>query len=141
MDNKEFQKAFLKTLKNFKQFLPMIFGVIFLLGLMTAAIPKSFYSNLFQKSEAFNLLLGDALGSISAGSPITSYIIGGELLKQGVSLMSVTAFILAWVSVGIIQLPVEAKALGKKFAFKRNFLSFISALIIAVLLSLTLLLI
>ncbi|MEJ2267866.1 MAG: hypothetical protein P8X70_02205, partial [Nanoarchaeota archaeon] len=70
-------------------------------------------------------------GSISAGSPITSYIIGGELLKRGTSLIPVTAFIVAWVTVGIIQIPIESKTLGKKFTILRNSLAFISAIIVA----------
>jgi hypothetical protein len=60
-----------------------------------------------------------------------SYIIGGELLKQGISLIAVTAFIVAWVTVGFIQLPAESMILGKKFAFVRNILSFIFAIIVA----------
>ncbi|GAG00736.1 unnamed protein product, partial [marine sediment metagenome] len=83
-------------------------------------------------------LIGAIFGSVSSGNPIISYIIGGELLDQGVSLIAVTAFILAWVTVGIIQLPAESLMLGKRFAITRNILSFITALIISILTVLTL---
>jgi len=72
-------------------------------------------------------------GSISFGIPVTSYIIGGELLKEGVSLLAVTAFILAWSTVGIAMLPLEISFLGKKFAIIRNVINFIFAIVIAVL--------
>nr|CBH37729.1 hypothetical protein BSM_12060 [uncultured archaeon] len=31
-----------------------------------------------------------------------SYIIGGELMKEGVSLFAITAFIVTWVTVSIV---------------------------------------
>ncbi len=52
--------------------------------------------------------------------------------------MAVTAFILAWVSVGIVQLPMESALFGKKFAITRNIVSFVTAMIIAALTALTL---
>ena len=83
-------------------------------------------------------LIGSILGSILTGNPITSYIIGGELLKDGVSLSAVTAFIVAWVTVGMTQLPAEVLFLGKKFALTRNLLSFIFAIIVSIATVLTL---
>jgi len=64
---------------------------------------------------------------------LTSYIIGGELLKNGVSLVAVLAFIVSWVTVGTVQLPAESLMLGRKFALLRNGISLIMAIAIAVL--------
>jgi uncharacterized membrane protein YraQ (UPF0718 family) len=61
-----------------------------------------------------------------------SYIIGGELLKDGVSLFAVTAFIVTWVTVGLLQLPAEAAILGRQFAIFRNILSFILAILVSI---------
>jgi len=132
------QEAFLKTLKNFKQILPIILGVIMLVSLLISLVPKSFYTNIFTGNKIADPLLGAAIGSISSGNPIISYILGGELLDQGVSLIAVTAFILSWVTVGLIQLPAESLMLGRKFAVTRNTVSFISSLIVAFLTVLTL---
>ena len=79
----------------------------------------------------FDSFIGSAIGSISAGTPITSYIFGGELLKQGVGLIAVTAFLVAWVTVGFVQLPAESMILGKRFAFIRNLTAFVLAIIAA----------
>ena len=76
--------------------------------------------------------IGSALGSILAGHPITSYIIGGELLEQGISLIAVTAFLVTWVTVGLVQLPVESALLGKKFAITRNITAFLFAILVAI---------
>jgi len=72
------------------------------------------------------------MGSISAGNPVTSYIIGGELVKENVSLIAITSFIVAWVTVGIIQLPAEAAILGQRFACTRNALGFILSILISI---------
>ena len=64
---------------------------------------------------------------------MTSYVIGGELLKNGVSLVAVMAFIVSWVTVGTVQLPAESLMLGRKFALLRNGISLIMAIAISVL--------
>lgn len=127
------KESFIKTFNGFKQVMPIILGVIMLVSLSIVAIPKSFYANIFTGNKIIDPLLGAIFGSVASGSPITSYIAGGELLKQGVSLIAVTAFILTWVSVGLIQLPAESLMLGKRFAVIRNIVSFITAPIVAVL--------
>ena len=44
-----------------------------------------------------------------------------------------TAFITAWVTIGLVQLPAEMAALGKKFAFIRNVLSMVLCMVISIL--------
>ncbi len=82
-------------------------------------------------------LVGAGIGSISIGNPLVSYVLGGELLDQGVSLMAVTALLVSWVTVGSIQLPAEIQTFGTRFALIRNGLSFLFAMIIAFLVLLT----
>ena len=133
MDSLRAKEALLKTSNAFKQLLPVIIGIILLLSLSVAAIPKSFYTLVFTGNKFVDPFFGAIFGSIAAGNPINSYIMGGELLKQGVSLIAVIAFILSWVSVGIIQLPAESLMLGRRFAIVRNTVSFIMALVVSVL--------
>jgi len=132
------KNAFVKTLNNFKQTLPIILGVLLLVSFAIAAIPKTFYAGVFTGNKFIDPVLGALLGSVLAGNPITSYILGGEFLKQGVSLLAVTAFILAWVTVGLMQLPAESLMLGKKFAIIRNISSFVTAILVAILTVITL---
>jgi uncharacterized membrane protein YraQ (UPF0718 family) len=110
---------------------PLILGTILLVSLMITLIPQSFYLIIFQGNKILDPLIGSFIGSISVGNPLISYIIGGELLKQGISLVAVTAFIVAWVTVGVVQLPAESMILGKRFAFLRNIISFIFSIIVA----------
>jgi uncharacterized membrane protein YraQ (UPF0718 family) len=104
-----------------------------LLALADALIPKKVYKSIFTNNELLDPLMGAVAGSIAGGNPITSYILGGELRQQGVSMLAVTAFLVAWVTVGIIQLPAEALMLGRRFAIMRNGVSFVLSIAIAVL--------
>lgn len=133
MEAVKIQRAFQKTLNSFWKVMPIIIGVVMLVSLSIAAVPKSFYKDIFTGHKFIDPLIGVIFGSVAAGNPATSYIIGGELLNQGVSLVAVTAFILAWVTVGLIQLPAESLMLGKKFAIARNVVSFITVFIVALL--------
>ena len=110
---------------------PLILGTILLVSLIVTLIPKSFYLLIFQGNKILDPLIGSFIGSISVGNPIISYILGGELLEQGISMIAVTAFIVAWVTVGVIQLPAESAILGKRFALIRNILAFIFSIIVA----------
>jgi uncharacterized membrane protein YraQ (UPF0718 family) len=54
------------------------------------------------------------------------------LLKENVSLIAITSFLVAWVTVGIIQFPAEVTLLGRRFACVRNILSYILAILISI---------
>ncbi len=126
------KQAIIKSAKSLFNSLPLIFGTVALVSLLYSLVPKEFYiSFLSGKNQIIAMFLASIIGSISAGNAITSYIIGGELLKQGVSLVVVTAFLVAWVTVGFVQLPAESAILGKKFAIWRNITAFLLSLIVA----------
>lgn len=105
--------------------------------IIPAISPRSYYSDrllasIFSGNTFLDTLWGACFGSILAGNPINSYVIGGELLKYNISLFAVTALIVTWVTVGLVQLPAEIAALGKKFALLRNGLSFVLSIPIAI---------
>jgi uncharacterized membrane protein YraQ (UPF0718 family) len=115
--------SFHKSIKNSSASLPVLIGIVLLLGLFRVNVSAQIISSISRGDFFRDVILGSAIGSISTGNPITSYIIGAELLKDGVSLFAITAFMAAWVTVGIIQIPAEAAILGKQFALKRNIIS------------------
>ncbi len=133
MTENNLKEAVYKAGKALWRMFPVILGTILLVSIANTLIPKSFYTTIFTENILLDPFLGSIIGSVLVGNPVVSYILGGELLKQGVSLIAVTAFILAWVTVGIVQFPAEASILGKKFAIIRNITAFILAIIAAIL--------
>jgi uncharacterized membrane protein YraQ (UPF0718 family) len=135
MNIKRIKESIIKASKMLWKALPLILGTILLVSLITTLIPQAFYSKVFTNNQILDPCIGCAIGSISAGNPVVSYILGGELLEQGVSLIAVIAFIVAWVTVGLVQLPAESFMLGKRFAIIRNLSAFILAIIVAIITS------
>jgi hypothetical protein len=133
MPEKSLKLSLHKTLHMFVQVLPIIIGMLLLTSLAITAFPKDISAGFFNGSPLSDAIRGAALGSIAAGHPLASYILGGELLSGGVSLFAVTALIVSWVTVGIVQLPAEAMFLGKRFAVVHNLLNFFIAIIIGLL--------
>ena len=138
MQKTTLKQSIIKAGKGLWKAFPMILGTILLISLISTLIKKSFYTTVFSKNIFLDSIIGSLIGSISIGNPITSYIFGGEMLNQGVGLIAVTAFLVAWVTVGIIQLPAESAILGKRFALLRNLTSFILAIAVAILTSIIL---
>ena len=116
---------------QFAAMLPILIAVVLLMGLFNVLVPGELLASLFSGSAILDTLWGACLGSIVAGNPVNSYVIGGELLKRGVSLFAVTALIIAWVTVGLVQVPAEMAALGRRFAILRNAICFILCIPIA----------
>ena len=128
----DFGKAFQKAVVGFLSLSPMIFAVIGLVGLFQAFITREMLKSLFGGNPVTDTLTGTFAGAIAVGQPIISYILGGEMLEEGISMYAVTAFVLAWVTLGIVQLPVEAKVLGLRFTVQRNILAFFFTIIVSV---------
>ncbi|MGD9254731.1 MAG: hypothetical protein PVF23_03135 [Chromatiales bacterium] len=132
-NRKALKASLFKTTSMFLGILPVIVGVILLTGLLIELLPADQVAGWFGHNNFLDALTGAVAGSISAGHPVSSYLLGGELLAKGVSLVAVTAFIVSWVTVGSIQLPAEGVLLGWRFALLRNLLCFLSSILVAVL--------
>ena len=111
--------------------LPVMLRVLLLISLLTQFLPRLLEIGLFGGSPIQDAVVGASLGSVAAGQPVVSYLLGGELNGSGVSLVGVTALVVAWVTVGLTHLPVEAQVFGWRFTVLRNLLAFVSALCIA----------
>ena len=120
-----------KTIKTFISVVPIIVGMLLLTSLLITVFPEQIATGLFGNGDILDTLLATSIGSIAMGHPLASYLLGGELLGGGVGLIAVTALIVAWVTVGIVQLPAEALMLGTRFAVYRNIFCFIATILIA----------
>jgi uncharacterized membrane protein YraQ (UPF0718 family) len=138
MNKKKLRDANQKTAKGILGMLPIILGVILLVSIINIIIPQSIYTTFFTGNTWLDAIKGASLGSLFTGNPVTGYILGNGFIKAGVGVVAVTAFIVSWVTVGIIQLPVEILALGKKFAIYRNLSAFIMSILVAIITTLIL---
>jgi len=116
--------ALSRSLHQLTAILPTLGGVVLLIGLFKTLVSKELLTKLFSGNLITDTLWGASFGSILAGNPVNGYVIGKGLLDAGVGLAGVTAFIFTWVSVGLVQLPVEIKALGARFAIVRTAVAF-----------------
>jgi len=126
-----FIQTFIKSVKSFALNLPMLISVILLSGLFEVFITPEMLSSLFSGHAFYDSLIGTVSGGVSVGQPFISYFIGGELLDNGISYYAVSAFVLSWVTLGIVQLPYEYSLFGGQFTLTRNLLAFIFVLLIS----------
>jgi hypothetical protein len=129
--NEKLRPAARGLANNVKMSAPILVGVLLLVALVNTAVPPNAFSRVFTGIGVVDALIGAAVGGVAAGNPLTSYVIGGELLDTGVSLFAVIAFVVSWVTIGVVQLPAERLMLGRRFAVVRNMVSFVLAVIIA----------
>lgn len=131
------KRTFLKTLKksilNFTAMAPLILGTVGIVGIFQTLVSPQTMGSFFRGNIFIDTLIGILAGAIPSGSPIISYLIGGELLNQGISLYPVTAFILSWVTLRLVHLPAEAEVFGKRFTLYRNLLAIVFTMIITLL--------
>ena len=120
-----------QTGRTFWRLLPVLAGVLLLAALVAQSIPKLMQMGLFGRGPWSDTLAAAGVASVATGQPVVSYILAGELQKAGVELLAVTAFLTAWITVGIVSLPVEAQMLGWRFSLWRNFVAFLFSLVIA----------
>ena len=129
--------SFLQTAKRsaigFIAMFPMILGVVGLVGLFQAVMTPKLLRSFFTGNIYYDTFIGTFIGAVAAGQAMVSYIIGGELLKDGISIYAVTAFILSWVTLGVVQLLLEIEVLGLRFTIWRNILAFVFTIIVALL--------
>lgn len=127
----------IQSLRNtafaFGNLFPILIGMLLLTSLAVTVFPDRISAALFTGNAVLDALLGASLGGIAVGHPLASYLLAGELLRSGASLIGVTAFLVSWVTVGVVQLPAEVLMLGVRFALFRNFFCFCSAVAIALL--------
>lgn len=118
---------------------PAILAVILAIGLFLGFMPPSWIARTLGSQGGFlGVIIASFLGALLFIPAVLAFPMGASLLESGASVMSVAAFITTLTMVGFVFLPIEIKELGKRFAILRNGLSFVAAVIIAVIMGLIL---
>ena len=131
-DRKKTRQSLLGAVKSFIRILPIVFIIIIFVGLLLGFVPQTQISKIAGEQAGFwGVFLIALLGAIMHIPSLIAFPLAASLLKNGASITAVAAFITTLTMIGTITLPLEIKELGKKVAFLRNGISFIIAIIIA----------
>lgn len=113
---------------------PSVGAVVLLIGAILGFLPDGTVSGIIGSGSGFGSTLVVALfGAVMYMPALVAFPLAGSLLAEGASVTAIAAFITTLTMVGMVTLPVEIRILGRKLALLRNGLSFVAALIIALL--------
>jgi uncharacterized membrane protein YraQ (UPF0718 family) len=125
--------------RSLRKLIPLLIAVFGLVGLFQVFLPPERVEQFLGAGNGWmSLFLGGALGAVSIGPPLAAYPLAGSMLDAGAWPPAVAAFVVSWISVGIITLPFEASVFSVRYALLRNSIGFIVALLIGLLLGLLL---
>ncbi|MBS3817645.1 MAG: permease [Candidatus Thermoplasmatota archaeon] len=131
-DKEKAVESLKKAVFSLFKILPTVLIIIVIIGLMLGFVPPSEISRFVgEQSGIFGVLLVGIVGSILHIPALVSFPLAASMLDSGATVTAVAAFITTLTMIGMVTLPLEIKKLGKKFALLRNGLSFIIAIIIA----------
>ncbi|MCD6481981.1 MAG: permease [Thermoplasmata archaeon] len=131
-DRKKAIKSLKIAGKSFIRMLPMVFIIIIIIGLLLGFVPPDQISKFVgEQSGMTGVLIVGAAGAVLHIPALLSFPLAASLLEEGASVSAVAAFITTLTMIGTITLPLEIKELGKKMAILRNGISFVIAIIIA----------
>jgi len=106
----------------------MIIGIVILISMLKQAGIFQLMSK-YLEDNFFWVILSASFWSISVWNAINSYIIAHNFWSIENYLLIISAFLISWVSVWLIQIPAETYFFWKKFAITRNILSFVFSII------------
>lgn len=131
-DRKKTGIALRKAWKSFEAVMPQFLGVIFVVGIMLAVISPEAISKITGKqSGVMGVIISSVIGSITIMPTFVAFSTGNMLLHNGAGYAQVAALISTLTMVGIVTFSMEAKYVGKRAAFLRNFLAFLFSFIVA----------
>lgn len=128
-----------KTLKSIKNSSGMmkslggqIVAILFLIGLiLTFLPPETIKQYMGQSNVIISSIVSAIVGSITLIPAFVAFPLVGSLVDSGANIVPMVAFLTTLTMVGVVTFPLEKKEFGTKFTVVRNGLSFIFAIIIA----------
>ncbi len=119
--------------RAFIKMLPSLIAIVGLVGLIVGLVPpETIGKYLGEGSGLEGTLVAALVGAITLIPSIIAFPLAASLLRQGATVLTIAAFISTLTMVGVVTAPLEAKELGWRFMVVRNALSFMFALVIAV---------
>ncbi len=131
-DKEKTKKAFKMAFGMGKGMLGSLISIIFLIGLVLTILPPQQIAAFIEKQSIYLATVVSALfGTITIIPAFIAFPLIGTLVGAGVGIVPSVAFLTTLTMVGIVTFPLEKKQFGTKFTVVRNTLSFVFAIIIA----------
>ena len=124
------RRALTTAWRSWLGLLPSLLGLTAGIGLATALISPQAVAHLFQEHGAAGFLLLSGLGALLTIPSPMAYPLAGTLHRMGASLPALASFLTTLTMVGLLTAPLEVRAFGRAFAFRRQALSLALALAI-----------
>ena len=129
---KDRNKTMLSLKRAWKMFinvLPQFISILFLAGLLLAAVsPETIQYVIGAQSGFRGMLTAALLGAVTLVPVLVAFPVAARLLQNGAGVTQTAVFISTLTMVGFVTLPMEIKYLGKKAAVLRNALAFLFSL-------------
>lgn len=117
---------------------PTVLAMTALVGLTLALTPPELLARLFELHGVAGFALVSVIGAIVTMPAPVAFPLAGTLLKSGVSLPALAAFITTLTMVGIVTAPMEIDHFGRRFTVVRQTSSFVLAVLIGALMAMVL---
>jgi len=126
-------KAARIALKRFLAILPAFLTMLILVSVVLLLVPDNLISQYLGSDNILTgVLCGSLFGSITLMPGFIAFPLCGILLKKGVLYMVLSAFTTTLMMVGVLSFPIEKAYFGTRVTILRNSLSFLIALVVAV---------
>ena len=131
-DKKKTKTAIKSAIKSFENIMPQFLSIILVVGFILAMLnPKTISALIGESSNFLGVILSSIIGSVTIMPTFVAFSTGNTLLQNGAGISQVAALISTLTLVGIVTYPLEAKYIGKKAAFLRNFIAFLFSFLVA----------
>lgn len=121
--------------RSLRKLIPLLIAVFGMVGLFQVFLsPAQVEQALGASNGWMSLFLGASLGAVSIGPPLAAYPLAGSMLDARAWPPAVAAFVITWISIGVITLPFEASVFSIRYALLRNGIGFVVAMLVGLLL-------
>jgi uncharacterized membrane protein YraQ (UPF0718 family) len=119
--------------RSFLSLAPSVLAIIWSIGFILTFLPSGLVLNTIGREAGFQgVVMAAVFGSVVLIPAFIAFPLAASFLRQGADVRAIAAFVTTLVMVGVITAPLEVKFFGKRFTLWRNSLSFVFALVIAV---------
>lgn len=121
-----------RGLFSFVRILPTVLTIVVIIGLLLGFVPpETIRQFVGEQAGIRGLLLTGSIGSVLHIPSIVAFPLAASFQEMGAPISITAVFITTLTMIGVVTLPLEVRELGWWFAALRNGLSFIGALLIA----------